>query len=123
MPDGSEQQMKKIGLIVNPVAGIGGKVGLKGSDGAETVKKALALGARPEAEDKALTAIAPLERLHGSVEILTGHGELGENVCRRAGLNFSAVGGAVSGNTTAEDTINLAKWVLQEVQKLQRLIQ
>jgi len=44
-------------LIVNPVAGIGGRVGLKGSDGAEIQKKALALGAVPESLNRAIQAL------------------------------------------------------------------
>ena len=38
----------KLGLIVNPFAGLGGSVALKGSDGAQTAAKALALGAEPK---------------------------------------------------------------------------
>ena len=35
----------KLGLIVNPYAGIGGALALKGSDGVEIREKALAMGA------------------------------------------------------------------------------
>jgi len=36
--------MKRIGLIVNPIAGLGGRVGLKGSDDEELQRKALEMG-------------------------------------------------------------------------------
>ena len=45
-----------IGLIVNPMAGIGGRVGLKGSDGADIRSAAFSLGAVQEAPAKAVKA-------------------------------------------------------------------
>ncbi|MEV8107133.1 hypothetical protein, partial [Streptomyces sp. NPDC088135] len=44
--------MTRVGLVVNPVAGLGGRVGLGGTDGPDRARTALALGARPLAETR-----------------------------------------------------------------------
>ena len=50
----------KLGLIINPLAGLGGTVALKGSDGAATAAKALALGAQPKANSRTKAALEVL---------------------------------------------------------------
>jgi predicted polyphosphate/ATP-dependent NAD kinase len=73
-----------IGLIVNPLAGIGGATGLKGSDGAETVEEALKRGAVPQAPDRATRALAGLKGK--AVRLLCWGGAMGEQSARLAGL-------------------------------------
>ena len=85
--------MKRIGFIVNPVAGIGGRVGLKGSDGAETLKRALELGGVLESGEKALIAMRVLRAGEELAEIYTCPGDMGESVCRAAGLNCKVIDG------------------------------
>lgn len=101
--------MKKIGLIVNPVAGVGGKVGLKGSDGVETYKRAIALGAKRESGEKTLAALSPLKQYADQFQVFTFLGEMGADICQRAGLHYTVLGKAQSGNTTPEDTVRAAR--------------
>lgn len=101
--------MKRIGLIVNPVAGIGGKVGLKGSDGLETQKRALELGAMPESGEKALVTLKELKKIEDEIDLYTYPGEMGAELCERAGIGCHIIGKIDSNNTTQKDTIEAAK--------------
>jgi len=101
--------MKRIGLIINPVAGIGGKVGLKGSDGAETLEKALKLGAVPESGDKAFVTIKKMCELKDEMDIYTYPGEMGADICSRADMECHVLGKIDYGRTTTSDTVKAAK--------------
>ncbi|WP_019227455.1 ATP-NAD kinase family protein [Sedimentibacter sp. B4] len=101
---------KKIGIIVNPVAGMGGKVGLKGSDGEEILAKAIELGAKPECPDKAVVAISQIKQFEDdTLEIYTYPNEMGENEVRACGLEPIVINHMHSSNTKPEDTIRAAK--------------
>ena len=103
---------KKLGLIVNPVAGIGGRVGLKGSDGAEIQRKALALGAVPRSLNRAIQALERLQSV-GGLEVVTYPGEMGEDAARACGFAPTVIGWITPGGTTREDTISAAREMLE----------
>ncbi|MDH3342496.1 MAG: ATP-NAD kinase family protein [Gammaproteobacteria bacterium] len=92
----------KLGLIINPMAGIGGRVGLKGSDGREVVEQALARGAQPRAGERVLLA---LEKLTGVIKqpILTVSGAMGADILEQAGLAHEIIMQAPT-ETSASDT-------------------
>jgi predicted polyphosphate/ATP-dependent NAD kinase len=81
----------KVGLIINPFAGIGGALALKGSDGAETRERALALGAEKKALDKTRLALIEILPLREQVHIYTVAGEMGETLVRELGFSYSIV--------------------------------
>jgi len=101
--------MKKLGLIVNPIAGMGGRCGLKGTDGAEILAQARALGASPEAPDRATTALKQLAAVKDQIEILTVSGEMGEDEARAAGFEPTVLFTTNGDNTTSEDTRHAAR--------------
>jgi predicted polyphosphate/ATP-dependent NAD kinase len=95
---------KILGLIVNPVAGIGGRVGLKGSDGLDIQQLARDLGAQREASNRAAIALRQLHQLEDNFAIITYPGEMGEKSARECGFTPLVIGSIPRGDTTAEDT-------------------
>lgn len=87
-----------IGLLVNPIAGMGGAVGLKGTD--HKLDDAIRLGAQPRAHPR---AVAFLRALPNDVTLVTAAGPMGEDACEDAGLSALAVH-APNEPTSAEDT-------------------
>jgi len=99
----------QIGLIVNPIAGMGGRVGLKGTDGEETLREAVSRGALPWAPERALEALSGLTHVSDRIEWMTWSGEMGENPLRSMGFTFKVVGETEGERTTAEDTKEAAR--------------
>jgi len=104
--------MKKVGLIVNPIAGIGGRVGLKGSDG-ELSQKAAELGATLVAPQRTIEALRELTKSRINFVMLTYPQEMGENEASESGVKPTVLGRIVSGHTTANDTKRAAAEMIE----------
>jgi len=99
----------KLGFIVNPIAGIGGRVGLKGSDGKQIQQKALSLGAEPTSPTRSIEALKQLKPIISEIEILTYSGSMGEEEIISAGFIPTVIGDVNNKETSAVDTINAAQ--------------
>ncbi len=103
----------RLGVIVNPIAGVGGTVGLKGSDGRAIVALALSRGAVPQAGTRATAALAALATRwppdRDRPVLLAAPGPMGEESARLAGFEPVVVGSIADASaTTAADTRRLA---------------
>lgn len=98
--------MKKLGLIVNPIAGMGGRVGLKGTDGDEVYRQALSRGAKPLAHLRAVEAVKVVADALPAVSIITCAGSMGEDAARDCGISPILIEGTPESRnkTNADDT-------------------
>ena len=101
-------QVKTIGLLVNPVAGMGGAVGLKGTDGKAIVKRAMSLGAKPIAPARAKAFLSELNPVKSGVRLVVGAGSMGEDAAKSAGFTYKVLGERQK-ETSAGDTMAIAK--------------
>ena len=102
---------KTVGFIVNPVAGMGGAVGLKGTDGKSILQKAIALGAKPVATQRAETFLSELSSVKPHLTLIVGAGEMGEGQARKLAYTYRPVGEDKK-ETSSEDTKTVAKAIL-----------
>lgn len=93
--------MKKIGLIVNPIAGMGGSVGLKGTDG-KIYKKALKLGAKAVTPKRTKELLSYIKN-RKEINLVVAPGKMGETYVRNFNIAFKLIG-QVPEETSAEDT-------------------
>ena len=95
--------MLRVGFVVNPVAGMGGAVGLKGTDGEDTLREAVRRGARAHARDRAETALKSVSGAGIEVMFMTCKGEMGEDPLAALGVPCEVVCGHGE-KTSAADT-------------------
>jgi predicted polyphosphate/ATP-dependent NAD kinase len=79
----------RIGVVVNPIAGMGGRVGLKGTDG--KVAKARERGAEPRAPERAERALSAFAEHAADADVLAAGGAMGADAARAAGLDPTVV--------------------------------
>ena len=91
----------RLGVIINPLAGLGGSVALKGSDG--VAAEAMARGAEPKAHLRLAQALEVILPYRDKIELITASGAMGEEVALQLGFNHQvAYHSAVE--TEARDT-------------------
>jgi len=97
----------KLGFIINPIAGLGGSVALKGSD--NVAAQALALGAEPKANMRAKQTLEILLPYKEQITIYTVDKQMGEECALALGFNVDVVYQSNTIQSSASDTENAVK--------------
>jgi len=111
--DLKDDSKKTVGVIVNPIAGMGGAVGLKGTDGKEILEKAVTLGAKPVAPARAETFLSELKTSKDGICLMVGAGSMGEDEAQNHNFDYK-VFGEQKKDTCPEDTVEIAKRIAKE---------
>jgi predicted polyphosphate/ATP-dependent NAD kinase len=97
----------QVGLLLNPIAGMGGRVGLKGTDG--VVDEAIKRGATPIAPGRAKVFLQTLESLHmdtSKLELIVCPEQMGGDVTQSVDIPHKIADVTITSKTSSEDTKN-----------------
>lgn len=103
----------RLGLIINPLAGVGGRAALKGSDG--VAEQALAMGVEPQAHSRVRQALESLLPLRDRIRLLAAPGVMGADLLTDMGFDCEVVGAlSCPPETSAEDTESIARQMSEQ---------
>jgi predicted polyphosphate/ATP-dependent NAD kinase len=100
--------VRKVGFLINPISGMGGTVGLKGTDGKKTLREAIRKGAKPVSPERGLRYLEEVQRRDKDIEFLIAPGNMGENTADQLKLKHEVVG-RIGRATTSEDSVRIAR--------------
>jgi len=103
----------RVGFLVNPIAGMGGSVGLKGTDG-DLLYEALRRGSKPVAPYRALRFLKRLKELTNDVLLIIPPKSMGLDYVRGFFTSYHLLDVDVGGITSREDTLNTCKLMTEE---------
>lgn len=104
--------MFRLGLIINPLAGLGGPAALKGSDAEDTAHIAFERGVQSRTPERLATFFSQLLPQQERIQLLTASGQMGETLATAYGWTVQIVY-QTPDQTSALDTCNAAKAMLQ----------
>ncbi|WP_299075158.1 ATP-NAD kinase family protein [uncultured Paraglaciecola sp.] len=110
----NESRVFKLGLLINPFAGLGGALALKGSDGSDIREEALAMGAEKKALDKTRLALESIVSIKDQVQLYLAAGDMGENVARDMGFSYEVVFRPKNEQTESQDSVATAQTLLSK---------
>ncbi|KPZ68156.1 ATP-NAD kinase [Shewanella sp. P1-14-1] len=106
----------RLGLIINPLAGLGGSVGLKGSD--NVAELAISRGAEAKAGLRMKQALTVIKPFSEQIDIVTASGDMGETLALELGFSVNCVHQisprSSNNNTSATDTKQTVKALQDE---------
>lgn len=103
-----------LGLVINPIAGIGGSVALKGSDGEGIAEQAIALGATAKSNVRALLALEILLPYKDNLTIYTVSDGMGENCAKALGFTTQVIHQVENEITSEGDTEQAVKKLITQ---------
>jgi predicted polyphosphate/ATP-dependent NAD kinase len=116
-----------LGLIINPISGMGGSVGLKGTDGNEILKRAIELGAKPNASNRTKELLKELTSIKSKLKFITCPGNMGENLIKEMEFEYEIINHPLYENvkhifdTNANHTKIAAK-IMNKIKDLQLIL-